>query len=503
MYLNLQGLSALKSLSETVVTSTQYLASHVHWPTGWTRRAMPKHVRRRPPSHPAVHSSNVASRASVLATSLGTAGSSSPRGAESVGTGAEAHHHLRPSGHHGPDPARHPLRPVYKAPRQPVVLCHGLFGFDTLGPASLPYLRIHYWRGITEAMTDIGAQVNVARVPSAGSIAQRADQLDTQLRGWHTGQQVNLIGHSMGGLDGRYLISHIRPTEYQVSSLSTVCTPHRGSPFMDWCRDVFGVGTIASHRRTGAYDPEEEWYRQYHRDEQPLSGADQSADGPHGGSAQDRFEALLSSSYLLTHPVKVWQLMYQRIAALLDTPAYSNLTTEFCNQFFNPSTPNDPDTAYYSYGASYNPRIHTWSSLRLAYEIIKKREGPNDGLVSLHSARWGKYLGTVSADHYDVTNPMKLSELKSWINSSYIVSTLYSQMGSILKYYSTKSPTPASSAQVADMAKYLKQETERPSFAAHTADLAAEAEHQTRKAQEFDAIDFYLRMCTHLHDEGH
>lgn len=43
------------------------------------------------------------------------------------------------------------------------------------------------------------------------------------------------MAHSMGGLDGRYLISHIRPTEYVPLSLTSISTPHRGSPFMDWC----------------------------------------------------------------------------------------------------------------------------------------------------------------------------------------------------------------------------------------------------------------------------
>jgi triacylglycerol lipase len=43
------------------------------------------------------------------------------------------------------------------------------------------------------------------------------------------------MAHSMGGLDGRHLITHIRPTEYVPLSLTSISTPHRGSPFMDWC----------------------------------------------------------------------------------------------------------------------------------------------------------------------------------------------------------------------------------------------------------------------------
>ena len=32
-----------------------------------------------------------------------------------------------------------------RAPRHPIVLCHGLYGFDVMGPAAYPKLQIHYW----------------------------------------------------------------------------------------------------------------------------------------------------------------------------------------------------------------------------------------------------------------------------------------------------------------------------------------------------------------------
>ncbi len=51
----------------------------------------------------------------------------------------------------------------------------------------------------------------------------------------------------MGGLDARYLISQIRPTpeEYTPLTLTTINTPHRGSPFMDWCNANVGIGQEA------------------------------------------------------------------------------------------------------------------------------------------------------------------------------------------------------------------------------------------------------------------
>jgi len=70
---------------------------------------------------------------------------------------------------------------------------------------------------------------------STGSIVSRAARLDEQLRAQARGRGVNMLAHSMGGLDSRYLISHLRPTDYAPLSLTSVSTPHRGSPFMDWC----------------------------------------------------------------------------------------------------------------------------------------------------------------------------------------------------------------------------------------------------------------------------
>lgn len=68
-----------------------------------------------------------------------------------------------------------------------------------------------------------------------GSIAERAQELDRFLSSRAAGRGVNLLAHSMGGLDGRHLITHIRPKDYTPLSLTTIATPHRGSPFMDWC----------------------------------------------------------------------------------------------------------------------------------------------------------------------------------------------------------------------------------------------------------------------------
>ena len=53
----------------------------------------------------------------------------------------------------------------------------------------------------------------------------------------------------------------------------------------------------------------------------------------------------------------------------------------------------DGSTRYHSYGSYCSPPFYSiwWAPHR----VIMQREGPNDGLVSVNSARWGTYEGTL------------------------------------------------------------------------------------------------------------
>ena len=72
---------------------------------------------------------------------------------------------------------RHPdLMKDIKKPRNPIVLCHGLYGFDVRGP--FWGLEIHYWASILDILRKkVGAEVIVRGVPSTGAIADRAEEL--------------------------------------------------------------------------------------------------------------------------------------------------------------------------------------------------------------------------------------------------------------------------------------------------------------------------------------
>ncbi|KAF7725110.1 hypothetical protein EC973_000436 [Apophysomyces ossiformis] len=268
-----------------------------------------------------------------------------------------------------------PVTPNYIAPRAPIVLCHGLYGFDKRGPDTFPFLQVHYWGGIEQALAKLGAKVIVTRVPSTGSIWERARELHEILKTILEGKEVNFIAHSMGGLDCRYLLSHFKDRPYVARSLTTISTPHRGSPVMDWFRDHMGLGVTDAIVTAAA-----KTMQQQDPNSLPTSG--------------------WTLADIARMPASMLDPIVVKVVQLLDTPAYANLTTEYCQQYFNPNTPNDPEVAYYSYGAAID--IPIWSFLGLPHQWIKEKEGENDGIVSVQSAKWGRYIKTLKADHWDL-----------------------------------------------------------------------------------------------------
>lgn len=167
---------------------------------------------------------------------------------------------------------------------------------------------------------------------------------------------MNIVAHSMGGLDARYMISHLQPKNVDVRSLVTVASPHRGSAFADYLFKEIG---------------------------------------------SDR----LPSIYKFVEGVG------------MDTGAFQQLTRSYMAEKFNPQTPDDPNVRYFSYGAMME-QPPLLSPFRYSHGIVSDVEGPNDGLVSVTSSQWGSYKGTlVGVSHLDLinwTNRVKWT-LRKWM----------------------------------------------------------------------------------------
>jgi triacylglycerol lipase len=165
------------------------------------------------------------------------------------------------------------------------------------------------------------------------------------------GKSVNIIAHSMGGLDSRYMISRLRPDNVNVLSLTTIASPHRGSYFADFLIEEIGPNVLPKLYNF-------------------FNG--------HG----------------------------------ISTGAFSQLTQKYMQEEFNPKTPDVRGVRYFSYGATVEPRL--FSPFRQSHAIIEREEGPNDGLVSIHSAQWGTYKGTlVNVSHLDLIN--WTNRLRFWL----------------------------------------------------------------------------------------
>lgn len=116
---------------------------------------------------------------------------------------------------------------TYTQTRHPIVLVHGLFGFDKL------FGVYDYWYGIPSALRAGGAQVIVVQVSAAQSTEWRGEQLLRQLqqlRATYGYTRFNLIGHSHGGPTARY-VAAVAPS--LVASVTTVGSPHQGSATAD------------------------------------------------------------------------------------------------------------------------------------------------------------------------------------------------------------------------------------------------------------------------------
>ena len=125
---------------------------------------------------------------------------------------------------------------TYAQTKYPVVLVHGLLGFDAIGP-------INYFYGVPSALRNSGATVFTPNVSQANSTELRGEQLLLQLRNLKAQYgyaKFNLVGHSHGGNTARY-VAAVAPE--LVASVTSVGTPHTGSKTADGIKNF----TDAAH----------------------------------------------------------------------------------------------------------------------------------------------------------------------------------------------------------------------------------------------------------------
>jgi triacylglycerol lipase len=225
----------------------------------------------------------------------------------------------------------------YLIPRHPVVFCHGMLAFTTLNMQTPE--NHNCFSSLRDFLDERGYRAFYPQVAPTSGVAARAEELCDQIRSW-TDEPINLVAHSMGGLDARYLIARLGMAK-QVCTLTTIATPHRGTALVDW-------------------------FIKNYRNRVPLL------------------------------------LALEAIGMNVD--GFADCRPVACAEF-NAKTPDAPGVRYFSFGGAVSSG-HVTPVLRRAWSLLSALEGPNDGMVSVASARWGEYLGTLHADHFAQTPDM-------------------------------------------------------------------------------------------------
>jgi triacylglycerol lipase len=225
--------------------------------------------------------------------------------------------------------------------KYPVVLVHGIAFKD----ANLT--GIDYWYGIEDDLKDQGAVLFVTEQNAFQSHAFRAQQVLEYLlyvKALYGYEKFNLIAHSQGALDSRYLISNLNGKDI-VASLSTVSGVHRGTKIADI---VLGL-------------------------------------------ASDGIENMVSSV------IDSFSEIFYDFEENSDSLAsLQNLTTDFMVNDFNPNTPNVDEVYYQSWAGKIKWAAADFiitEALWLAHLYL---DGANDAMVSVNSAKWGNWRGTIT-----------------------------------------------------------------------------------------------------------
>ncbi|MGN0325830.1 MAG: esterase/lipase family protein [Lachnospiraceae bacterium] len=111
--------------------------------------------------------------------------------------------------------------------KYPILLIHGM-GFRD-------YKYKNYWGRIPAYLESHGVKIFYGMQDCNGSLLSNCRQLSTridQIFQEHHLEKVNIIAHSKGGLEARYLISSMGYAD-KVASLTTISTPHHGSVTVD------------------------------------------------------------------------------------------------------------------------------------------------------------------------------------------------------------------------------------------------------------------------------
>ncbi|MDX2321574.1 MAG: triacylglycerol lipase [Moritella sp.] len=271
--------------------------------------------------------------------------------------------------------------------KYPVVLVHGLAGFDSV--------LADYFYGVKGALAEVGAtDVYTPQVSGYDTSEVRGEQLLSyleELRAVTGVDKFNLIGHSQGGIDSRYVAS-VRPD--MVASVTSVGSPHRGSGTADLIKDSPLEGPAMA-----------------------IANAVASLLSVATGNNDQQANAMGSLEALNSKDAAIFNAKYPeglRLGECKATPSYNAGSWWWPNWVYdysvNDGEHNVNDVAYYSWGGTYNPVFNS-NVLDLADGLLAVTyltiDEANDGVVGRCSTHLGKVIrDDYTMNHADEINGM-------------------------------------------------------------------------------------------------
>jgi triacylglycerol lipase len=307
--------------------------------------------------------------------------------------------------------------PERRPTRYPILLVSGI--------DASPLFR--YSDRILRTMTDAGGQrVSVATLPPYQPTRVRAPEL------WHriekvraaTGAaKVNLVCHSLGGLDCRYLVSEgglhwdldvsAEKLASAVASITTIGTAHRGTR----AADVL-LGLSPDDERARLVDA----FASLTEDVFGAASLEQDTDVRASLTALSTSDAARFEQEIVDAP----GVYYQSWAGY--SRPFGTATAEHDARVSDVCAPSD--------GSPVERIDHDYMALPIApfADVVGKTASgataPNDGFVTVDSAKWGEFRGCIPADHVEQLGQRNLPDAN--VRTGFDVARFYANVAADL-----------------------------------------------------------------------
>lgn len=215
-----------------------------------------------------------------------------------------------------------------------------------------PFLLVHgmgfrdrklfnYWGRIPKMLKKRGCMIFYGKQDANGTIENNAVQLKKRIEKIleQTGvEKLNVIAHSKGGLDTRYMISTLQMGD-KIASLTTISTPHHGSKSFDKILKI------------------PKWILRF---------------------------------CCFWVDILMWILGDKKPKTYKALTAFSTRAAKK----FNEENTDNPNVYYQSYAFVMKRDILMW----FTNLVIRYWDGENDGLVTPASAKWGDFRGVIKSN---------------------------------------------------------------------------------------------------------